>query len=216
MRRAEALFAPCGIAVISLAEPGLPEPSVVCRSPRDAAATKAGIVASLTGVPAFKEERHFNIDELDGRFGPDLPLRSYPEETTAAHVAQVYDHLVENEWLQTGLPRPQEGFDALFEMIDEVLLSMGSFGPDDREVSLASSVSMAWPDYEYLVVEARLEGQLARACRGGAENGIESCFVPTSYFIPARETPTLAEMEPEARQAILPLAQVYERFFRLL
>ncbi len=124
-RRAEALFAPFGIGVTPLSEPGLPEPSVSSRSPRDAATTKAGIVANLTGLPALREERHFCIDELDGRFGPDLPLHSFPEVITAAHVTQVYDHLIENEWLQSGLPRPREGFEAFFEMIDEVLRSMG-------------------------------------------------------------------------------------------
>ena len=216
LRRAEALFAPFGIGVTSLSEPGLPEPSASLRSPRDAAMTKAGIVAGLTGLPTFREERHFSVDELDGRFGPDLPLRSLPEEVTAAHIAEVYDHLVENEWLQTGLPRLQDGFEAFFEMIDEVLQRMGCFGPDDREISLTSSIALAWPDYEYLAVEGRLEGQLAHARRVDAENGIESYFAPTSYFVPAGRILTLAEMEPEARRALVPSAQVYEAMFRLL
>lgn len=215
LRRAEALFAPFGIGVMSLSEPGLPEPSVSSRSPRDAATTKAGTVASLTGLAALREERHFSIDELDGRFGPDLPLRSFPEEITAAHVTQVYDHLIENEWLQGGLPRLREGFEAFFDMIDEVLQSMGCFGPDDREASLTSSISLVWPDYEHLVVEARLEGQLARAPGQDHERGIESYFAPTNYLVPGGGVPTLAEMEPEARRAILPSAQVYEAMSRL-
>ncbi len=215
VQRAEALFAHFGIGVASLSEPGLPEPSVSSRSPRDTATTKAGIVASLTDLPAFREERHFSIDELDGRFGPDLPLRSFPEEITAAHVTQVYDHLIENEWLKSGLPRPREGFEGFFDMIDEVLRNMGCFGPDDREASLTSSISLVWPDYEHLVVEARLEGQLARAPGQNNESGIESYFAPTNHFVPSGDVPTLAEMEPEARRAILPSAQVYEAMSHL-
>ena len=207
---------PFGIGVTSLAEFGLPEPSITSRNPRDAATAKACVVANLAGLPAFKEERHFSIDELDGRFGPELPLRSFPEEVTEAHLAQVYDHLVENEWLRSGLPQANEGFDALFGMIDEVLLRLGCFGPDDREASLTSSVSLAWPDYEYLVVEARLEGQLARARREDMENDVESYFVPTSCFMPDGPILPLGEMEPEERRALLPSTQAYDAMSRLL
>ena len=215
VQRAAALFGPRGMDVTSLAEPCLPEPRAPERSAREAAVTKACIVASLTGLPAVKEERYFRIAALDGRFEPDLPRRFFPEDVRPEHVALIYHHLVENEWLQTGRERATEGFDAIFEMVDEVLLTYGALGPDDRQASLTSALSVAWPDNEHLVVEAHLEGQLARQRAGAAANSIESYFAPTDRLVPGRAR-TFAEMNLEARRSIVPTEQVYEVLSRLL
>lgn len=212
MRRAHDLLASHGVVALSLAEPGLPEPDVIASTARETAVTKACTVASLTGLPAFKEEQFFSIDALDGRYRDCLPARSFPRALTKTHVEQLRQYLQRYHWLSYEPKLPADPVDGLVQMLNEPLEHLACYGSDDRNASLSCAICLAWPDNEHRVVECHLDGQLTWDRRGNDPSGIEGYFIPDPDGLAA----TLAEMEPEARHATEPRTYAYAEFSRRL
>jgi XTP/dITP diphosphohydrolase len=92
---------------------------------------------------------------------------------------------------------PDRDFALAMRRVHEALLErFGEWEQADRRAAFVAALCLAWPDGHVETVEGRVEGELVREPRGGRGFGYDPIFVP------AGESRTFGEMEPEHKQRL--------------
>lgn len=179
---------PCGIAVTSLTDVGLPEPMISTRGLLHSAARRAAVIAAMTDTPTIGHARRFHIDPLL-RWGGGGPQWSWP----------------------TPWPYASEELAAELKQAHDALDAAGYCGPDDRGAYFRTILSLVWPDAQSEMFEGRIEGQF-----GAWGHCNKPGDLIADYFVPDGETVSLALLTDRARQGYLDQEQAFEALRRAL
>ncbi len=156
-----AMLAPLGIACVSAAEMGLPEPEETETSFVGNARIKAHAAARATGLPALADDSGIEVDGLDGAPG-------------------VYTA----DWATT--PTGRDFVMAMTRTWD-ALEARGAAHP--RTARFRSTLVLAWPDGHDEVFEGKAEGVLVWPMRGAQGHGYDPMFQPVGYDVTYAEMP---------------------------
>lgn len=146
-----ALLAPRGIAVMTAAEAGLPEPAETETSFEGNARIKAHAAAKATGLPALSDDSGLVVDALGGAPGV---LTADWAETQAGRDFTMAMHRLHREL--DGLPEPWTA----------------------RFVSV---LCLAWPDGRDRIFRGEAEGRIVSPMRGALGHGFDPVFVPDGH-----------------------------------
>ncbi|OYX44640.1 MAG: non-canonical purine NTP pyrophosphatase, RdgB/HAM1 family [Rhodobacterales bacterium 32-67-9] len=149
------LLKPYGIACVSAADMGLPEPEETEDNFVGNARIKAHAAAKATGLPALADDSGIEVDGLGGAPG-------------------VYTA----DWAMT----PQ-GRDFVLAMTRtwEALEAVNA--PYPRTARFCATMVLAWPDGHDEVFEGKVEGQVVWPMRGAQGHGFDPMFQPAGYAI---------------------------------
>lgn len=145
-----ALLAPWGIAVVSAAEMGLPEPEETEATFIGNARIKAHAAAQATGLPALADDSGIEIDALEGAPG-------------------VYTA----DWAET--PNGRDFVQAMTRAWNE-LQAVGA--PAPHTARFRCTLVLAWPDGHDEVFQGKLEGACVWPMRGAQGHGYDPMFQP--------------------------------------
>jgi XTP/dITP diphosphohydrolase len=145
-----ALLAPWGIAVVSAAEMGLPEPEETETTFLGNARIKAHAAAQATGLPALADDSGIEIDALDGAPG--------------VHTA---------DWAET--PKGRDFVQAMTRAWNE-LQAVGA--PAPYTARFRCTLVLAWPDGHDEAFQGKLEGVCVWPMRGAQGHGYDPMFQP--------------------------------------
>jgi len=153
LKEIAALVAPFGIAAISAASLGLPEPAETEASFAGNARIKAHAAARGSGLPALADDSGLCIDALGGDPG-------------------VYTA----DWAET--PEGRDWELAMCRAED----SLRAIGPDaPRGAEFVCMLAVAWPDGFDMLFEGRVRGHMAWPPRGALGFGFDPVFVPDGH-----------------------------------
>lgn len=145
-----ALFAPSGVAVVSSAMLGLPEPEETESTFLGNARIKAHAAARASGLIALGDDSGLEVDALNGQPG-------------------VYTA----DWAET--PNGRD-FGLAMNKVHEALLAAGAAEP--WRARFRCTLVMAWPDGHDEVFEGSAEGRLIWPIRGAEGHGFDPMFLP--------------------------------------
>jgi XTP/dITP diphosphohydrolase len=97
LREIEALLRPHGVAVVSAATLGLPEPAEDAPDFAGNARIKAVAAATATGLPALSDDSGFCVAALDGAPGVHSARWAGPSKDFAAAMATVHERIGDNQ-----------------------------------------------------------------------------------------------------------------------
>jgi XTP/dITP diphosphohydrolase len=97
LREIEALLRPHGVAVVSAATLGLPEPAEDAPDFAGNARIKAVAAATVTGLPALSDDSGFCVAALDGAPGVHSARWAGPSKDFAAAMATVHERIGDNQ-----------------------------------------------------------------------------------------------------------------------
>jgi XTP/dITP diphosphohydrolase len=149
------LLEPYGIAIISNAELGLPEPEETEDNFVGNARIKAHAAAKASGLPALADDSGIEVDALGGAPG-------------------VYTA----DWAETPNGR---NFPMAMTKVWDKLEAMNA--PAPRTARFCSTLVLAWPDGHDEVFEGTIEGQCVWPMRGEEGHGYDPMFMPDGYDI---------------------------------
>lgn len=149
------LLEPYGIAIVSSAELGLPEPDETEDNFIGNARIKAHAAAKASGLPALADDSGIEVDALGGAPG-------------------VYTA----DWSET--PNGRDFPMAMTKVWDK-LEAMNA--PSPRTARFCSTLVLAWPDGHDEVFEGKVEGQCVWPMRGEEGHGYDPMFMPDGYDI---------------------------------
>jgi XTP/dITP diphosphohydrolase len=182
LREIGALLAPYGPECISAGSLGLPEPAETGRTFVENALIKARASAAASGLPSLADDSGLSVAALDGRPGV------YTAEWA------------ERQWFEG--PPGRDWFMAM----GKVEGMLAALGPDaSRDAAFHCVLALAWPDGEYAIYEGRAEGSLVWPPRG------EMGFGYDPVFVPAGQSQTFAEIEPEQKHRISHRADAFAK-----
>lgn len=147
------LVRPLGIAVVSAAECGLPEPEETGASFEENAALKARAGAQASGLPALADDSGLGVDALGGAPGIYSARWAGPERDFAAAMARV----------------------------EEELRRRGAETPAVRRAQFVCALALAWPDGHCEVFTGRVPGHLVWPPRGEKGFGYDPIFLPEGH-----------------------------------
>lgn len=148
-----ALLSPLGIAVVSAASLGLPEPAETEDSFAGNALLKAEAAASGSGLPALADDSGLCVAALGGAPG--------------VHTA---------DWAETGAGR-----DWMLAM-QKVENRLQDLGPGaSRAARFHSALALAFPDGRHFIFEGEVDGHLVWPPRGSNGFGYDPMFVPDGH-----------------------------------
>ncbi len=153
------LLAPLGIAVVSAADLGLPEPAETETTFVGNARIKAHAAAQATGLPALSDDSGISIDALDGAPG-------------------VYTA----DWAETSSGRD---FGMAMEKTWQKVLKTGKSGPFLAQ--FRCTLVLAWPDGHDEVFEGIMKGCVVWPPRGVNGHGYDPIFRPDGYALTCGE-----------------------------
>ena len=155
LREIAALIEPLGIACVSAAELGLPEPEEIGNTFVDNADLKAREAADLSGLPALADDSGLSVDALHGL--PGIFSARWAEDeagTRDFHLA------MERVWREVEAAGPDAGHDAHF----------------------TCALSLAWPNNgQAESFEGRVDGTLVWPPRGDQGFGYDPMFVAIGH-----------------------------------
>lgn len=149
------LLAPHGVAVLSAAELGLPEPEETEDSFLGNARIKAHAAAKAAGMPALADDSGIEVAALGGAPG-------------------VYTA----DWAETPAGRD---FVAAMTRTWAELERLGA--PEPRLAAFCCTLVLAWPDGRDAVFEGRMPGRIVWPMRGERGHGYDPIFQPEGYAI---------------------------------
>lgn len=149
------LLEPYGVAVVSAADHGLPEPEETENSFVGNARIKAHAAAVATGLPALSDDSGICIDGLGGRPG-------------------VYTA----DWAETGNGRDfAMAMSRAWRELEEADAAL------PRLAQFCCTLVLAWPDGHDEVFEGQITGQIVWPPRGDEGHGYDPIFQPTGYDV---------------------------------
>ncbi|WP_347311742.1 RdgB/HAM1 family non-canonical purine NTP pyrophosphatase [Defluviimonas sp. SAOS-178_SWC] len=149
------LLKPYGIACVSAAEMGLPEPAETEDTFAGNARIKAHAAAKATGLPALADDSGIEVDGLGGAPG-------------------VYTA----DWAVT-----QTGRDFVQAMTRTWSELEAANAPYPRTARFRATMVLAWPDGHDEVFAGKVEGQVVWPMRGMQGHGYDPMFQPDGYDI---------------------------------
>jgi XTP/dITP diphosphohydrolase len=147
------LMAPYGVAVVSAASLGLPEPEEVGVSFAENARIKACAAAAGAKLPAVADDSGLVVAALNGAPG--------------IHSAR---------WAG-----PDRNFARAMERIETLLREAGAHAAAQRRAHFISALCIAWPDGHLEEFEGRVDGTLIWPPRGPHGFGYDPMFLPDGY-----------------------------------
>jgi XTP/dITP diphosphohydrolase len=150
-----ALLKPFGIACVSAADMGLPEPAETEDTFAGNARIKAHAAARATGLPALADDSGIEVDGLGGAPG--------------VHTA---------DWAET--PAGRDFVQAMTRTWDE-LERAGA--PRPRTARFRATMVLAWPDGHDEVFEGTAEGEVVWPMRGRQGHGYDPMFQPEGHDV---------------------------------
>ncbi|MGO9484546.1 MAG: RdgB/HAM1 family non-canonical purine NTP pyrophosphatase [Rhodomicrobium sp.] len=147
------LFDPSGVAVLSSAELGVPEPVETGETFEENAQLKAVITAFASGRPALADDSGLAVEALGGAPG--------------VHSAR---------W--AGEPRD---FHRAMAKVEEELQAKGAVSPEQRRAKFVCVLCLANPMGAAQFFEGTVEGHLVWPPRGDRGFGYDPMFVPDGY-----------------------------------
>ena len=149
------LLTPLGMACVSAAELGLPEPEEIGNTFIDNAELKAREAADLSGLPALADDSGLAVDALHGL--PGIFSARWAEDAMGN---RNFRRAMERVWRDVEAAGPEAGHDAHF----------------------ACALAIAWPDNgQTESFEGRVDGTLVWPPRGEKGFGYDPMFVPAGY-----------------------------------
>ena len=194
VREITALLGPYGVAPVSAAALGVPEPEETGTSFAANAELKARFSADLTGLPALADDSGLCVEALGGDPGIFSARWATP------------GYKVPSARSADGSPAeggPDKDFAAAMRLVEEHLEKAGPGA--GRDAHFVCALSLCWPDGHVETVEGRVDGTLVWPPRGGHGFGYDPMFVP------ARGRLTFGEMDPEAKHAISHRADAFRK-----
>lgn len=149
------LLKPYGIACVSAAEMGLPEPEETEDTFVGNARIKAHAAAKATGLPALADDSGIEVDGLGGAPG-------------------VYTA----DWAMT--PTGRDFVQAMTRTWAEL---EAANAPCPRTARFRATMVLAWPDGHDEVFAGKVEGQVVWPMRGAQGHGYDPMFQPEGYDI---------------------------------
>lgn len=149
------LLEPYGIAVISNAELGLPEPEETEDNFVGNARIKAHAAAKASGLPALADDSGIEVDALGGAPGV------YTADWAETPDGRDFPMAMRKVWNE-------------LEAID---------APTPRVARFCSTLVLAWPDGHDEVAASTIEGQCVWPMRGDEGHGYDPMFMPDGYDI---------------------------------
>lgn len=150
VREIGALLDPLGIAVVSAAELGLPEPAETETTFAGNARIKAHAAARASGLPALSDDSGIEVDALGGAPG-------------------VYTA----DWAETPSGRD---FPMAMEKVWRLLEEAGA--PEPRTARFRCTLCLAWPDGTDRIYEGAVSGRIVWPMRGAQGFGFDPIFLP--------------------------------------
>jgi XTP/dITP diphosphohydrolase len=147
------LLAPHGVAVVSAAEFGLPEPPETGSVFAENARIKAHAAARATGLPALSDDSGIEVEALGGAPG--------------VHTA---------DWAET--PR---GRDFVVAMTRTWNALEAIAAPEPRRAAFVCTLCLAFPDGRDAVFEGRMPGRIVWPMRGTQGHGYDPIFQPDGF-----------------------------------
>ena len=158
LREISALIEPLGIACVSAAELGLPEPEEIGVTFADNADLKAREAADLSGLPALSDDSGLCVDALHGR--PGIFSARWAEDSEGN---RDWILAMERVWREVQAEEPDEPAPA---------------------AHFVCALAIAWPnDGQTENFEGRVDGTLAWPPRGDKGFGYDPMFVPAGYDV---------------------------------
>jgi XTP/dITP diphosphohydrolase len=152
LREIAELIEPLGIACVSAAELGLPEPEEIGNTFVDNADLKAREAADLSGLPALADDSGLAVDALQGL--PGIFSARWAEDDDGN---RDFNRAMERVWREVEAAGPDAGHDAHF----------------------VCALSIAWPnDGQTEAFEGKVHGTLVWPPRGDKGFGYDPMFVP--------------------------------------
>jgi XTP/dITP diphosphohydrolase len=152
LREIAELIEPLGIACVSAAELGLPEPEEIGNTFVDNADLKAREAADLSGLPALADDSGLAVDALHGL--PGIFSARWAEDDAGN---RDFGRAMERVWKEVEAAGPDAGHDAHF----------------------VCALSIAWPnDGQTEAFEGKVHGTLVWPPRGDRGFGYDPMFVP--------------------------------------
>jgi len=148
-----ALLEPFGIACVSAADLGLPEPAETEATFVGNARIKAHAAARATGLPALADDSGIEVDGLGGAPG-------------------VYTA----DWAAT--PGGRDFVQAMTRTWEELEKARAPF---PRTARFRATMVLAWPDGHDEVFDGRVEGQVVWPMRGRQGHGYDPMFQPAGH-----------------------------------
>jgi len=173
-----ALLAPYGMDPVSAADLGLAEPPETGTSFAENALLKARAAAMAADCVALADDSGLCVAALDG--APGVYTADWAER-------QPFEGPPGRDW---------------YLAMGKVEGKLAEQGPDvDRSAYFVSTLALAWPDGETLVVEGRAQGRLAWPPRGTMGFGYDPVFVPQGYDRSYAELGPAVKLEIDHRAA---------------
>lgn len=147
----EALLAPYGIVIVTVAAMGLPEPAETGTTFHENAALKAHAAAVASGRTALGDDSGMVVHGLDGAPG-------------------VYSA----DWASPG----RDFAPAMRRVIDGLVTRFGSFTAADRRAEFVSVLCLATPDGRETFFDGRISGEIVKVPRGSGGFGYDPIFRP--------------------------------------
>ena len=147
------LLAPHGVAVVSAAEFGLPEPPETGSVFAENARIKAHAAARATGLPALSDDSGIEIEALGGAPG--------------VHTA---------DWAET--PHGRDFAMAMTRTWNEL---EAIAAPEPRRAAFVCTLCLAFPDGRDAVFEGRMPGRIVWPMRGTQGHGYDPIFQPEGF-----------------------------------
>lgn len=150
-----ALLQPFGIACVSAAELGLPEPEETETTFVGNARIKAHAAAQATGLPALADDSGIEVDGLNGAPGV------YTADWAMTAAGRDFVQAMSRTWAE-------------LETVS---------APYPRRARFRATMVLAWPDGHDEVFEGKVEGQVVWPMRGQQGHGYDPMFQPDGYEI---------------------------------
>lgn len=155
LREIGELVRPFGVATVSAAELGLPEPEETETSFKANARLKAHAAARAAGLPALADDSGLAVEALDG--APGI-LSARWAETPAG---RDFGHAMRTVW----------------DRLEAIA------APEPRRAAFVCALTLAWPDDHDETFLGRCEGRLVWPPRGDRGFGYDPMFVPEGHDI---------------------------------
>jgi XTP/dITP diphosphohydrolase len=150
-----ALLAPFGIACVSAADMGLPEPEETENTFLGNARIKAHAAARATGLPALADDSGIEVEALGGAPG-------------------VYTA----DW--AAVPGGRDFVKAMTRTWDEL---QRADAPCPRRARFRATMVLAWPDGHDEIFEGKVDGRIVWPFRGRLGHGYDPMFQPDGYDV---------------------------------
>jgi XTP/dITP diphosphohydrolase len=153
LREIEELLRPYGIAAVSAAALGLPEPEETGATFEENAELKARSAAAAASLPALADDSGLTVEALGGAPG-----------------------IYSARWAG-----PDKDFATAMRAVEDKLTALGATDPEARRAAFVAALCLAWPDGEAETFRGEVSGVLVWPPRGTRGFGYDPIFLPGGY-----------------------------------